>query len=326
MRFFRRAFFVASVTASFGVGCGALVDLSAYRACEGNECGGGDSSNGDVSTDAGVADTLASDVAAEAFSGATPKDLFGTDLALWLDGAKGVLLSPSDAGTVQSWQDQSLYQAVASQPVEAHQPTLNPTGVAGHPSLGFPTSFHGMSVADAVQLRFGLTNDFLIEALVQLTNDQGAMLYLWNKALEVGVQSSSFTDGLMFGFAFDPQVTSDPMTPMARMVATPGQIAAFGTITPGVPHVLGVRRIYQSSTQALLQVRVDGKLTSNALDPQGVDLDNTPVRIGGYKLKGLLKEVPTDLEIAELVAVSKATISDGEVSLVESYFKVKYGL
>ncbi len=312
-------------------------------ACGGSDAsddsGLGDSSTNDVTTpldgstinDATVADTSTNDGTAN--DGTTTLDAtgpfdpsqLGSNLVLWLDGAKGVT---QNNNAVSVWADQTSYHNDASggSGNGAHQPTINATAINNLPAIMFaiPQQANAASpyldIVDSASLEFG-TGDFSIFMVAEYdnptTNSNNTQGTFYTKV----AGNTTPTGPQLYGNGAGPTPNSIVAVVRARIDATDNVDSTAANYNDGKYHRVGVRR-----TGATLQVWTDG--TNAALTPDAggnvdVSASGTDVTIGATILNGVAQRLSGG--IAEVVGV-KGTLSDGDAANLDGYFKTKYAL
>lgn len=301
--------------AAFFGGSAILVAIAV--ACSSSSDGGGDAPiplPDRVGSEAGA--DAADDVTQpdpDAATGSFTPASFGARLVFWLDATKGI--GVSDAGkdgatAIVSWADQSALRNDALQPVAALQPVV----VGGaHPYVGFDGTDR-IAIKDNPTIQWG-KDDFAIATVVRYTNPQPTF------ALVVGKYDlqAPFPGPNIYANYFAPQ----PSTAMVGRIDGNHVVASSVTgCNDGKPHVVVLRR-----TGTGIDVRVDDKASANAeagaeaggpIDVTAPDADivigNRPNGTAG--LRG---------DVAEVIGI-RGTVTDAEVSSLESYLRAKWGL
>ena len=319
----------------------SLALLATAFACGGttdsNIDGGDDSGNGGdvvLGNDTGpgpdgglvdVVDELFLDAPSEAAGPFDPSQL-GTNLVLWLEGDKGVTQTTN---VVSTWADQTNYHndANGGSGQGAHQPTYDATAINNLPAVEFaiPQQFQTpsqyLTIPDSASLQLG-AGDFAIFMVAEYTNSiqaqggsQGAFYYKV-------AGTNTPTGPELLGNSGSGTNNSLESRVRARLTATDNVNSAATGFNDGKYHRIGMRR-----NGAALEVWADGVVTSFTPDagaPGDVSATGSDVSIGAA-VGGNFPQFRLAGGIAEVIVV-KGTISDGDVSGLDGYFKSKYAL
>jgi hypothetical protein len=249
----------------------------------------------------------------------------GTNLVLWLDAAKGVT---QNNNAVSVWADQTSYHNDASggSGNGAHQPTVNATAINSLPAMEFaiPQNANAASqyfdITDSASLEFG-TGDFAIFMVGEYdnptANSQNVQATFYDKVAGNTVPSGP----QLYGNGPGPNNGTVAVV-RARLNATDNVDSTAANYNDGKYHRIGIRR-----TGTTLQVWTDGTSAAFAPDAGGnvdVSASGSDATIGatiannfpGTRLSG---------GIAEVVGV-KGSLSDGDATNLDGYFKAKYNL
>jgi hypothetical protein len=237
-------------------------------------------------------------------------------LVLWLDSSK---IAADAAINVSTWADQSSKGNNAVQSDGSAQPTFDGAGVGGKPGLYFtdqgynppttPPEF--MLVADKNSLQWA-TDDFLLEVVAAYNADPHASDALYGKgAMSLLINSPPDGAGKITFFA---DATHSVTT-------TKGGYNSTGAVVIGVHRKGGAVeiRINGVSSAGPVSASVDVSAAS-----QAAYLGALPTGISGNPYKDTLYG-----DIGEIIALDASgslTISDGDVTGVETYLKNKYGI
>ncbi len=273
---------------------------------------GDDSGNTD---DSGVADSGNTDSGNTGDAGSwDPSQLSG--LVLWLDAAKGVTQNNNN---VSAWADQTSHKNDASggQGNQSHQPTVVAKGINGLPVIRFtpPQNYQQhqyLTIADNndKSLQWG-TGDFAVALVGSYTNPatgQGAgSTYFYFRA----TYNSQTTLGL-----FGNTTGGGAVAAVGGTVGNVTVTSASTTNNDGKPHRWAIRR-----NGTALEVWVDGAKDTSNNAAADVTLANAIVFIGSRGFQGGYLQG----DIAEELAV-KGTLSDNDMTAIDTYLKTKYGL
>lgn len=262
-----------------------------------DDSGTGNDSGADSGTDSGSWD---------------PSQLSG--LVLWLDAAKGVTQTNNNVST---WADQTSHKNDASGGGgnQLHQPTVVANVINGLPVIRFtpPQNFNQhqyLTIADNADksLQWS-TGDFAVELVGSYTNPatgNGASYpaFFFKGANQTSVQ--------LVGNTFGGNATASMRGIINNVTAT----STSTTNNDGKPHRFGIRR-----TGTTLEVWVDGAKDSATNASGDITLANVQVEIGARG--GLNQYLQGD--IAEALAV-QGTVSDNDLTAIDTYLKTKYGL
>ncbi len=284
----------------------------------------GDSSpaTNDGGSDATTTDSSASDgstpdaVANDADAAAWVPSALGVDLVLWLEGDVGLGLD--DAGSVASWQDQSLY------PVTFSGSALTDITPNGHVVVNFNATNVNMQTASVSKLELGSTDDFVIAAVMQTTSGTTAPpgAYAFFKAQIFGNKPfAHLGDGLVFGTNVTQTNDEPEIWDEGSDLDAGADLISSKNLDDGNYHVVIGRRVGGNS----LHVKIDGLEETIALS-QPVDLSQptVPLTIGNV-FWGEIYTGTFAYKLAELVVARRAgTFTVQEIGQLESYLKTKY--
>ncbi len=247
----------------------------------------------------------------------------GTNLVLWLDGAKGVTKDTTNVNNVVTWADQTSYHndATGGTGQFPHQPTINATAINNLPAVEFSGSFQGggqfLQITDSASLEFG-PGDFAVFMVAEYTNTTTGNGASQGTFYAKVAGNTTPTGPQLFGNAGGPNNTLVASV-RARININDNVNSAATTYNDGKFHRVGIRR-----TGTTLEVWADGTATSFVPDAGGaVDVSAT----GSDAFIGNNGQGQNRLAggIAEVIGV-KGTLSSGDVTNLDGYFKSKYGL
>ncbi len=226
----------------------------------------------------------------------TPKAVAG--LALWLDPSAGVVTEAS--GKVSTWADQTGTITLL-QPNAANQPAK--WSVNSKPALSF-SSRQWLDAAVGTKLDFG-TGDALVEVVCAVdAPGQGftTVLYKVPEYSYVGLQMYALGGAGKAAGGLDQE----------NLELT----AASGNTADGRLHVLGFRR---AGTR--ISLRVDGaEVASRVIATRNVD--NTALLSVGGRVNGAYS---SPNKLADVI-IYKGSVTDLEMTAVETYLKLKNGI
>ncbi len=316
-----------SALAVIVLACGGSTDTGidgGNDASNGNDSSiGNDSSNGNdtgTPSDSGNTDATEASVDAGPFD---PSQL-GTNLVLWLEGAKGITGTGSNVAT---WADQTSYHNDASGGTGggAHQPTVNATAINALPAVEFANATNNqqyLQITDSASLEFG-TGDFAVFMVAQYTNpatgngaSQGTFYAkIAGNTTPIGPQLYG-NAGTGTGNTLDAQIRS-------RIDLTDNINSVGTTYNDGMFHRIGIRR--NGSALEVWTDAVSASFTPDAGATVDVSATGSDAFIGAQGAGGFGGGLRLLGGIAEVVGV-KGTLSDGDVSNLDGYFKTKYAL
>jgi hypothetical protein len=291
----------------FGNAPGYLVDTDAALAKDGDTPSPPDAvADAGGLTEAGDGSSIP-DAASEADAAWTPGS-FGADLALWLDGDRGVMTAPCDAGAcVSMWADQSSHGNDAKPLVSYAPPLRSPTLFNGHGALHFDGSQTSLVISDNASLQF--QNGLTVVAVAAMN-------------------PATHTGGI-----YGKSVIPPPFQGAALWVnyARTGVPASNGRVAAQIDYTQSAftdggyadsaLRVYAMLYDgAVLEVRVNHETPFAVAASGPIDATGTPAYIGGRPSTQVWFG-----DIAEVIVVRRG-LSEGEYARAYAYLTAKYGL
>jgi hypothetical protein len=294
-----------------------------------------------------VDDASASDAAPEAIQLASPQDVFGSQLVLWLDADEPSTIAFDDAATgVASWKDRSSWHNDASVQL-SNAPSASPTSsiklapqiAHGHAAMSFTGIWDAtgvFNVADASSLEFG-TNDFAITMVVSYVNtpaydEYSSRAQLWQKR----EPASPYWGSVMMGNAYSAPLPDGGLAGADSVVfagienfiqgPSAGTWSATDKWNDGKLHAFTMRK---DNATSRVYVRTDGVETASVTTiSTGIDLsaNGQPLQIGGDTVDGSCCWSVLHGAIAEVIAVNGSSMTPTQMSALGAYLQGKYGL
>ncbi len=281
----------------------------------GSDTGAADGGVGDASTDQGTT--------VDATGPFDPSQL-GTNLVLWLEGDKGVTQANN---AVSAWADQTSYHNDASGGTGqfAHPPTINATAINNLPAVEFGAGQTQagtyLTIPDSASLELG-AGDFAVFMVAEYTNPTTGQGMGQGTFYDKVAGANTPTGPQLYGNAGGGNQTLTASI-RARINASDNVNSTGTTYNDGKYHRIGIRR-----NGTTLEVWTDGTPTSFQPDAGGnidVSATGSDVYIGAAPSGNGFTTLRLVGGIAEVVGV-KGTLSDGDVSGLDGYFKTKYAL
>lgn len=292
--------------------CAGVGGCSGFQVCKADgtydvcNCGNGSDAGSDVNlladsmTDssndvtADVVNDVAQESAAESGSWTSPASFSG--LALWLESGVGLVQDAQKPGYVRRWLDQSgkSNDADVAQ-YQVCEPTIDPSALNGHDAYVMAYSSCNFVIQDAASLQFG-TGDFLIGEVVKVPSYGTNDLRIWWKL-----------DNSYSGLTIYQDVSTNLTANIdgSKVVVANPDTSKF--------HIV----IVQGAT---LKLYVDGLSATGLTNTTDLSAVGSQVIL----LTGANNGV-SNFEVAEVVAV-KGTVSSGDVTNLQNYWKQKFKL
>jgi hypothetical protein len=298
--------------------------LSCFACVSGDDSIATDSGSDVTTNDASDGSSPADATSEEAAGPFTPASLDADgSLALWLQATSSQITTSNDV--VEKWADLSKNHNDATNPTTG--PVVDSAAVGGHDALNFQNVT--LAIADSPSLRFG--TDQIFVAAVMKDTAGGGLAGFSKVQTKVGTGGTSFYQG--FELIGTPGGIADGGSAKVALARFAADLSDAGTSTlqsaqsdqpvfdDGNFHVVGARR----PNAGVLVVYADGAMvTNNATEDDDISVAGIDVAVGAVHYGKVVQSV--DGEIAEVIVVHAAIISDATVANVFAYLKARYAL
>lgn len=281
---------------------------------------GPDVTTNDAATDASPSDATSEEAAAPWTPAALDAD---GSLALWLQATSSQLTTTNNL--VEKWADSSKNHNDATNPTTG--PVVDPLAVGGHDALRFHDVT--LTIADSPSLRFGTDQVFV--AAVMKDTLVGPLAAFSKAQTKTNVSGTIFYQGFELigtgGVIADGGGALVPLARHAQDLSDAGsstiQSAQYDQplFDDGKFHIVAARRPNASE----LTVYADGAMVTNgATIDDDISVAGINVAVGAVKYGKVVTSV--DGDIAEVIVVHSAIVSDATVGNVIAYLKARYSL